>query len=470
MSDNRSQDTAHGDRQASRQGETRGESETRKPRPPVDENPTGGGEPGEGEGTLSRRSLLQAVGAVGAGGFAVDRVRPRPPPDVEAPDREPPRARSDYETRTVPGDYERIQAAVTAAEAGDLVLVDPGEYNEEVVVADTPNLTIRGTDRNEVILDGKFNHRNGITATVDGVVVENMTARNYNYNGFYWTDVDGYRASYLTAYNNGDYGIYAFGAENGRFDNCYASGHPDSGFYIGQCQPCNAVLEDLVAENNALGYSGTNAGGALVIRDSVWRDNMAGIVPNTLDSEDLAPQRGALVENNEVSGNNNAEAPTKAIGYPVFGTGITVAGGSENVVVDNDVRDHVNFGIAVIPMIDDQVWLARDNRIEGNTVRDSGRTDLGLGALAGAGNRFADNDVGSTRPASLQGFLGAVGRAVGDPWVTLPLARSFLQTEIGDYPSGDWKEQPEPPSQPTMSNPEGPPREAVGPERSGGEE
>ena len=32
----------------------------------------------------------------------------------------------------------------------------------------------------------------------DGVVVENMTARNYTVNGFFWTGVDGYRGSYLT--------------------------------------------------------------------------------------------------------------------------------------------------------------------------------------------------------------------------------------------------------------------------------
>ena len=72
-------------------------------------------------------------------------------------------------------------------------------------------------------------------------------------------------ASYLTAYRNGDYGIYAFDSQWGQFDHSYASGSPDAGFYIGQCNPCHAVITDVVAEYNQLGYSGTNSSGDLFI-------------------------------------------------------------------------------------------------------------------------------------------------------------------------------------------------------------
>ena len=110
-------------------------------------------------------------------------------------------------------------------------------YHEAVNVT-TPELTIRGLDRNEVILDGEFELDNGIRVLgAAGVTVENMTARNYTFNGFFWTGVDGYRGSYLTAYRNGDYGIYAFDSVNGVFEHSYAAGSPDAGFYIGQCYP-----------------------------------------------------------------------------------------------------------------------------------------------------------------------------------------------------------------------------------------
>ncbi|MBW2392717.1 MAG: hypothetical protein JRG95_00480 [Deltaproteobacteria bacterium] len=144
-------------------------------------------------------------------------------------------------TRHVPGDYPTIQAGVDAASPGDLVLVGKGIYREEVLVT-TPSLVIRGVDRNEVIIDGEFLRGNGVLVLADGVAVENMTARNAVQNGFFWTGITGYRASYLTAYNNGLYGVYAFDSTDGLFEHSWASGSPDSGFYVGQCQPCRMVI------------------------------------------------------------------------------------------------------------------------------------------------------------------------------------------------------------------------------------
>src|SRR6266511_4217443 len=105
-------------------------------------------------------------------------------------------------TRRVPQDYRTIQAAVNAASPGDLVLVGPGVYREEVKVT-IPSLVIRGTDRNQVVVDGEFRRPNAISVTADGVAVENLTVRNAVANGLFWTGVTGYRASYVTASANG---------------------------------------------------------------------------------------------------------------------------------------------------------------------------------------------------------------------------------------------------------------------------
>jgi len=88
-------------------------------------------------------------------------------------------------------------------------------------------LTIRGRNRNTVILDGNFTMPNGFLVTADNVVLENMTVRHYVGNGFYWYGVHGYRGSYLTAYANGDYGIYAYLSVDGQFDHDYAAGQPN---------------------------------------------------------------------------------------------------------------------------------------------------------------------------------------------------------------------------------------------------
>ena len=63
----------------------------------------------------------------------------------------------------------------------------------ESVTVTTPYLTIRGEDRNRVILDGEFMLENGIQIyDTNGVSVENLTVRNFSLNGVYWNGSLGY--------------------------------------------------------------------------------------------------------------------------------------------------------------------------------------------------------------------------------------------------------------------------------------
>src|SRR5262249_13409190 len=149
-------------------------------------------------------------------------------------------------TIRVPRDARTIQRAVDRGRPGDLVLVSPGVYHESVTVA-TNGLVIRGVDRNRTILDGDFRRHNGINVVgAAGVAIENLTARDYTENGFFWNDARGFRASYASAYRNGDYGFYAYGSQWGTLEHSYASGSPDAGFYIGQCNPCHTVITHVV--------------------------------------------------------------------------------------------------------------------------------------------------------------------------------------------------------------------------------
>jgi plastocyanin len=354
--------------------------------------------------------------------------------------------------RRVPERYGTIQAAVDAAGPGDLVLVGPGVYAEEVEVT-VPSLVIRGSDRNRVIVDGEFRRPNGISVTADGVAVENLTVRNALLNGVFWSGVRGYRASWVTAYNNADYGIYAFDSEDGLFERSYASGSPDSGFYIGQCDPCDAVIDGVTAEHNALGYSGTNASGNLHIVRSIWRHNVSGIVPNTLDTELLPPFHDVDVVGNVVADNGNREAPVQPDGWASFGSGIIVAGGNDTRVERNLVLNNPRVGILVTPNLDRHLWLSSGNRVRGNLVRGSGRADLALAGPAGPGNCFGGNDVRSTLPAALQLAQGCDGLRL--PWrmdlsSTVHSLGLIVEAGSGRLPGNRPQDAPVPPPQPQL--------------------
>lgn len=359
-------------------------------------------------------------------------------------------------TVRVPEDATTIQGAVDLAEPGGLVLIAPAVYREAVVVR-TPFLTIRGLDRNRTVLDGGFELATGIhVIEADGVAVENLTARHFVLNGFQWTSVNGYRGSHLTAYANGDYGVFAYDSRYGLIERSYASGHPDSGFYVGQCQPCDAVIADVVAEGNAIGYSGTNAGGDLYIVNGEWRGNLAGIVPNTLDSEELPPQRGVTIAGNHVHDNNAIGAPSTALTYPSYGIGILVAGGRDDRIVGNLVEDHATYGIALLPNLDRNVWVTGGNAVRGNVVRRSGLADLALGAPSAGGDCFAGNDASTSSPPAIELLLPCSGPRLGwggDPAPTVTALIRFLDAIDGAFPRGDWRTQPTPPDQPGMARP-----------------
>ena len=385
---------------------------------------------------------------VGMTGTVVVGNAPLPGGGVPGPDPVP---STPSGTVRVPADAQTIQEAVDRAEPGGLVLIDPGVYREAVVVT-TPYLTIRGMDRNDTILEGDFERANGIhVIEADGVAIENLTARHYVLNGFYWSEVLGFRGSYLTASTNGDYGIYAFGSRWGRFDHSYASGSPDAGFYVGACNPCDTVITDVLAEHNALGFSGTNAGGGLAIVNSEWRRNLAGIVPNTLDSEPFAPQRDVLIAGNHVHHNNSTTVDAKEYEYVPFGMGIVVAGGRDDRIVGNLVEDQTTYGIAMIPIVDVNFWPSGGNQVRDNVVRRSGRADLALAAPSAGDDCFEGNDASTSLPPAIEALFPCSGfrpfpGGGGSMGPTTNVLSRFIDSLDGEFPHGDWREQPDPPT------------------------
>ncbi|MFI6645506.1 right-handed parallel beta-helix repeat-containing protein [Streptomyces sp. NPDC050504] len=377
----------------------------------------------------------------------------------------------------VPQQYPSIQKAVNTARSGDMVLVSPGVYRESVQLK-TARVVLRGTDRDEVVVDGEFKRANGITVTGAASVVENLTVRNNLANGLLFTGVTdealqgpgaggagydpldtaafpalrGFRASYVTAHNNALYGIYAFDARDGVIEHSYGSGHADSGIYVGQCKPCNTVVRDNTTEHNAVGIEVTNASEDLYFLGNTARLNRVGMTVNSNNLEALGPQHRAVVAGNLIADNNDRHSPEQADGG--FGIGVGIGGGTYNRFERNRVEGHSRAGFF---LQDVQGYPVRGNEIRDNAL-DGGQLGLVVEARRSAGNCFVRNGSVPTSPVSLPvGLTACPGRDA-------PLATPGSPRSGGAVPPGmSFREVPAPPAQPDMPSPgKAPARAAVG--------
>lgn len=307
----------------------------------------------------------------------------------------------------VPQDQSDVQAAIDVARPGDVILLDRGTYPGEILVpGEVHDITIRGVDRNAVVFDGEDVRKNAIYVEGDGVALENMTAHNFQGNGFYWEGVRRFAGRYLTVYNVGLYGIYAIQSRGGLFEHSFVSGAADAAFYIGECSPCDTVLTDLTARLSAVGYSGTNASGNVVVQNSRWELNGAGILPNSYDVGIAPPpQRGARFIRNIVVGSGTVDVPVNTPLGGFRGIGIGIAGGSENVIESNTIEESARYGIAVFSTVDaeENIWTPEENRVASNQVRGSGDADLALAAGSGTANCFDKNRYDTALPTTLDG-------------------------------------------------------------------
>ena len=334
----------------------------------------------------------------------------------------------------IPGQYSSIQAAVDAASPGDWILVGPGDYHEQAdhranrgaqpadepagVVISTPGIHVRGMDRNAVVVDGtkpgapqcstsgsdqdlgpagqdgKPLGRNGILVwKANDTWVENLTACNFlggagaGGNEIWWNGGDGsgqvgihgFWGNYLNAtstyYAPGPaeaaYGLFTSNSADGSFDFTYGSNMNDSNYYIGGCQQiCNTTIDHAWSQYGALGYSGTNAGGTLIVENSQFDHNKDGFDTNSQDNSDApSPQDGAcpgggvspiththscwVFIDNYVHDNNNPNVPGAGVAAagPV-GTGVSISGGRDDTIMNNRFENNGAWGIIFVPYPD----------------------------------------------------------------------------------------------------------------------
>lgn len=311
-----------------------------------------------------------------------------------------------------PGDYHETADATALA-------ADPAHGDSAGVIITKANMHLRGMSRSGVVVDGtkpgapqcsnaaadqtfgptdpsgKAYGRNGIVVwKADNVSIDNLTTCNFlggtgdSGNGVWWNGgadsakigMHGYSGSYLTATStyfdtNDDaatYGIFSQDASGpASWNQIYGSNMNDSGMYVGACQQvCGITINHAWMEYSALGYSGTNSGGAIVIENSQFDNNKDGFDTNTqIAGDPPAPQNGAcpngatspiththscwVLLHSYLHDNNNPNVPGAGYaGAAPVGTGMTLSGGRNDTVMDNTFANNGAWGFLMVPFPD----------------------------------------------------------------------------------------------------------------------
>ncbi|MBO9627215.1 MAG: right-handed parallel beta-helix repeat-containing protein [Microbacterium sp.] len=354
----------------------------------------------------------------------------------------------------VPEDASLTDAGGLVADGG-VILIAPGTYTESLDVRGD-DVTVRGEDRNTVILDGELTRSNGVVGTGERIAVENLTVRNFLQNGVLITGVTdengagiargpdgylpdqspppvpGYLVQRVTANNNGLYGIYAFNRTDGVIRENLASGGSDSGIYVGQCAECNALVQDNVITLNASGLELANASHVVVTGNRITGNRIGvSVLSNYLEAH--GPTTGVQIVGNVIADNNETQTPEQAGG--AFGVGIGLGG-----TVDAEVRANLITGNSAVG-----VWVTSSEDFAPTGTALSADVFAGNGldvafapsaTAVGTDNCFALDAGVTTAPAGLSGCATGPGVFTQPPGpsgimfskVALPPQRPGLDT------------------------------------------
>lgn len=397
--------------------------------------------------------------------------------------------------------YKSLQKAVDKARAGDRITVGPGKYRGGAFLRGSgkdriqivglgkgkkkkKGLTGAPKSARKVVLDGKgvsgAAGDNGILALgVDGLVVRNMSFKNFKSNGIFirgeGTTAAGacndYTMKDLYARNNKGYGLFSFNCMGGKMSDSEALRSGDSGFYMGgtppQASPKRSTVKRVRAYQNAQGWSGTNVR-YVTISDSDWFNNGLGLSMSALDSEPFKPADQNVIEENRIFWNNvdpyatGAKAPPfvpagiftefAPIKLPGVGDGIWLIGGDNTVIRDNQIFGNYLHGVAIMENITldpakgdppGTKYPPKGNKVTGNKFGRNGTDKNGVAdlffAVATATSGNCASNAGQTQDLAGGPALPACPSSAANPAVASQIARALsIALAPGGGPSTFW--------------------------------
>ncbi|MBF9254342.1 right-handed parallel beta-helix repeat-containing protein [Pontibacter sp. 172403-2] len=249
-----------------------------------------------------------------------------------------------YDIVVTPGSS--IQAAVDKAEPGDVIFIKSGTYKEAILV-DKPDITIKGSEN--VVIVNPANEEDGIRVTQngDGFKLYYVTLRDFEENGVFMIRADNYVLSHVTTINCGEYGLFPIASNHGLIEYCIASGHTDTGIYVGQCEDSELYHNTVYGNVNGLEIENCSK---VIARYNNCYDNVAGILVVLLPGLRVTTSSDILISDNEITDNNHENFSEPNGGFENFvpsGCGILIVGTDNTRVEKNNVSGNDFLGIAV---------------------------------------------------------------------------------------------------------------------------
>ena len=251
------------------------------------------------------------------------------------------------------------------------------------------NLQIEGMGRHpsDVLIQADRHKTDGLRIDrANGIYLTNFTVEQAAFNDIDLVEVDGFKIDNVIARYGQNYGILSFTATHGLYDHITAYGNGDSGIYPGStmkgcgvdpnrygtceatgCGKPSIEIRNSVSYGNTLGYSGT-AGNSTYVHDNRFFDNSSGLATDSFASGHPGmPQECFNWQHNQIYSNNYnvfsaarqaycARTPfvkrPKEIVCPQFqtpvGTGVVMGGADRDLLANNYIYDNWRQGVLLL--------------------------------------------------------------------------------------------------------------------------
>jgi parallel beta-helix repeat protein len=244
-------------------------------------------------------------------------------------------------------DGDSIQAAVAAAEPGDVIRVYPGTYHETVYI-DKDDIVLSGVIVDDAwpVMEGESVLNDAVLYSGNDITVENLQIQHYKGNAIMGQAGNNFLIRGNNIIDTGVYGIFPEFGTNGLITHNVLSGIEDAAIYVGMCDNIHVTNNEVF--DNVAGIEIENSRHSIV-ENNYAHDNTGGILVFITPGLPIKTTFDTIVRNNFIVNNNtpNFGIPGSTVAGIPAGTGILNMAGDQTTIEGNIITGNQVIGILI---------------------------------------------------------------------------------------------------------------------------